>query len=317
MEHTVRPSSQLILITKLNRSEIMSQSSSGIISALAAYVDHPQIISINADNDLEELAASLHITLDRYPKIDLIFSIESLTTKVVQAVTRSRQRPIPTYFIGVIDPVGCGFVKSLDEPGSYITGTSVLNRDYDEQVEGLLYATGQSFTHAIVPSCNLGDDLRTDEKELDRMVNALKRRNISVTTVSLTYGEDIIEKIKPLLSQADIICIPRDTLIMEYASTFIKMANERGIPLFTSDSDSVIQGAAIGFGSPAYEFTREVSMWAQPLLLDGCDPATFPVAVYSHWKGHIIINKEAAEKQNLSIDMNSVFAQEKCKTALW
>ena len=331
MEHTVKAfndqknkkgkkgplTSHLIVIVKPNKSELISQASSGIISALATYVDYPQIISINGDNDAEGLTALLRATLNHYPKIDFIFSLGLLATKLVQAVTRELKRPITTYFIGVIDPVENGIVTSLEKPGSYITGTSILSRNYDEQVEGLLDITGQSFQHAIVPYCDLGGNVRTEDKDFNGMINALKRRNIRVSTVNITQGKDIIDNVKPLLHQADMICIPRDTLIMEYAPTFIEIANQQGITLFTSDTDSVIQGAAIGFGSSAYEFTREVSMLPQPLLIDGHSPTTFPVAVYSHWKGHIAINKEAAEKQNLSINMDRVFAQGKCKAALW
>jgi putative ABC transport system substrate-binding protein len=63
-------------------------------------------------------------------KVDLIISITTPATQVVAANTAD----IPIVFGAVTDPVAAKLVKSLDKPGTNVTGVSDLN-PFDAQFE--------------------------------------------------------------------------------------------------------------------------------------------------------------------------------------
>ena len=58
--------------------------------------------------------------LENNDKKDLILSIATPAAQSVANLTKS----VPMLFTAVTDPVSCGLVKSIDEPGGNITGTS-------------------------------------------------------------------------------------------------------------------------------------------------------------------------------------------------
>ena len=74
----------------------------------------------NAQGDQSVCNSIANNFLENNAKKDLILSIATPAAQSVANLTKT----VPTLFTAVTDPVLCGLVKSIDEPGGNITGTS-------------------------------------------------------------------------------------------------------------------------------------------------------------------------------------------------
>ena len=77
---------------------------------------------------------------------DVIMASGSATTSVLQETTRT----VPIVFVGVIDPVGAGYVESLARPGDNLTGFSLFEYGFSGKWLELLKEIAPRMTQAAV-----------------------------------------------------------------------------------------------------------------------------------------------------------------------
>jgi ABC-type uncharacterized transport system substrate-binding protein len=299
-----------VCIIRPNNSKEMSQMVQGIVSAIMDCVEHPHIIPVVGDNDINELTMLLYDVLYQHPTIDMIFSIGESSTKIAQKVTQDFGGNIPIFFIFVDEKT----VSYVMKRNSNATGIVSPSRDYADQFKRFFHFTQHDTIKKVLVPCTrfahgLGSAYRNEGSS--DVIAFLESQKIEAGLITITCREDLHAKIKPLLSIVDLLAIPRDTVLEAYADELIAMANEQYIPLFSSSFESIEQGAAACFDSyDTMNLAKQNASLAKPILVHGIHSSKVPPVEVTNWVGTMAINREAAAQQGLKLNMERVCADQ-------
>lgn len=254
----------------------------------AGYVEGKTVIfdEQNAQGDLAN--ASTIAGKFASAQVDLVLAV---ATPMAQAAAQSITN-IPILFTAVTDPVAADLVTSMDKPGGNISGTSDINPVEDQirliqeaipalKTIGVVYSSGEVNSEVQV------DLARTAAKKLGV---ELKEKTISTTADLGTAVES--------LGSVDAIFVPTDNNVVTGLSTVLKYGEDKSIPVFAAEGDSVENGAVATLGIDYEKLGYQTGEMAVKILKDKADPATLPVETASDIS--LIINPAAAKKQGLT-----------------
>jgi len=225
-------------------------------------------------------------------KSDVIIPI---TTPSTQAVVKANENySLPIVFAAVTDPVLSGVVPSLTHPGGHVTGVTdaaPIKRQLDtfKQILPHLKTLGILY--------NPGDNSSTTPlKEAREISKAIELTLLEATAFKTS---DVPAAMQQLAGKkVDAIFVPLDNTVLSAMDAVLKIAFQYHIPVFTSDSDSVIQGALASTGYSHFDTGYKAGEIAVKVL-NGANPGDIPVANAQDL--NIYVNLKSAEKLNITI----------------
>jgi putative ABC transport system substrate-binding protein len=221
--------------------------------------------------------------------VDLIYSIATPTSQAAANATKS----IPIVISSVTDPVGAGLVKSLEQPGGNVTGTTDRS-PVDRQIE---------LIQEIIPTVkrigviyNSGED--NSISSLKQINEEAGKRNIQVVEAPVSNSSGVFLAAKSLVGKVDAVHIPTDNTVISAFDSVVKVCDENRLPLFAADTDSVPRGAVAAVAIDYYRLGRQSGAMAARIL-QGAKPATMPVETLKDLK--LVVNPKAAEKIGIKL----------------
>jgi len=216
------------------------------------------------------------------------------TTSAQTMVKADSAYGIPIVFAAVTDPIVAGVVTSLEHPGGYITGVTD-SAPIEEQLKFFKKILPQLRTLGVV--YNPGDSSSTTPlKEARSMVRKL---GITLVEVTAFKTSDVPGAVQSLVGRGvDAIFVPLDNTVLAAMESVLKIAHQHSIPVFSSDRDSVGQGALASSGYSHFD-TGYAAGQMVVKVLNGANPGEMPVATAQNL--NIYINSKTAKELTLSL----------------
>lgn len=267
------------------------------INARLAEIESEQGITLNVKYDNCNADANVMnqiIANFAADNVDLMVGVATPVAMAMQSATEDSKTPV--VFAAVSDPVGAGFVASLEEPGSNVTGSSdnldtnsVMNlifaQNPDAKKIGLLYDVGQDSSTAAIEHAKAYLD--------DKGVEYVER--------TATTAEEVALAAQALVSDGvDAVFTPTDNTIMKAELAIYETFADAGIPHYTGADSFALNGAFLGYGVDYANLGRETADMIASILTEGKDPATTPVITFDN--GTATVNTEICEKLGLDFD---------------
>ncbi len=226
-------------------------------------------------------------------RVDIIYAFPTLPARAAQEATRAH--PIPIIFAAVSDPVGDGFVRSVSQPGGWITGVSTQ----------LVQGSGKRLEvfKEMVP-------------RLRRVLTIYKpdfpvalRSMVEVRKVAADLGITLIERhantreeIRAALADVrrgtvDGILFAVDAVLVANADLVVEKSLEQRVPAFSILDYIADWGALAAYGPSPYQSGRVAAHYVDKIA-KGTKPADLPVEPLDPT---FVINLKAAACLGISV----------------
>jgi putative ABC transport system substrate-binding protein len=221
--------------------------------------------------------------------VDLILAIATPSAQSAANATKD----IPILITAVTDPVEAGLAKSLEKPGTNVTGTTDMN-PVKEQIELL---------KEILPDAqNIGIIYNAGEPNSVIQVNIAKKAaediGLQVLEATVASSSEVNQAIQSLAGRVDAIYTPTDNTVASAISAIVMAANDAKIPIIGAERGHVDGGALASLGIDYYLLGKQTGHVAARVL-NGENPADTPIEGSKDLK--LIINKKSAEILDLDI----------------
>ncbi len=246
-----------------------------------------EIIVENAQADFSTTQAIADKLINE--KVDLILAIATPSAQAAANATKD----IPILVTAVTDPVDAGLVKSMERPGTNVTGATDMNPVKDQL----------KLLKEIIPSAkNVGIIYNAAEPNSVVQVNiakeAAKELDLTIFEATVANTSEINQAVQSLVSKVDAIYTPTDNTVASAISNIVKVANEAKIPVIGAERGEVEGGALATIGIDYYLLGKQTGQMAARIL-NGENPAEMPVESSKDLK--LIINKKSAEALGITI----------------
>lgn len=223
--------------------------------------------------------------------VDLIFANSTPSAQSALNATSD----IPIVFTSVTDPVGASLVKSFEEPGANITGTTDTHPDaipntvkfIDENIEGnkvgMIYNSGEQNSVA----------------QIDLVKEAMKGTELEVVEASVSTSAEVKQATESLVGKVDSLYVITDNTVVSALESVIGVASDSDIPLFVGELDSVKRGGFAAYGFDYYDIGFEAGEMAASILSGEKKASELPVQYPQKLK--LQINAKAAEDMGIEI----------------
>lgn len=245
----------------------------------------------NAMGDMPKAQAIAQRFVDQ--KVDLIHTIATPTTQAVVKVAKT----IPVVFSSITDPVSAGIVPKDSAPGNK-TGTNLTG--VSDQWPVALQM--QTYAKMLPTAKRWGTIYNPAEANsvthVDAMREATKKLGLTLVEVKIASGKEVAHAAASLIGKVDAITITSDNTAVAEFESIVKVCNEKKIPLFAGDVDSVARGAVVAYGLDYYLVGYSAGKKAS-LILKGTKPGDIPWGPVE--KFSLVINQKAASAQGMVI----------------
>ena len=227
---------------------------------------------------------------------DLMLAIATPAAQSLSSLTKDK----PILFTAVTDPVSAKLVKSMDNVGGNVTGTSDMS-PINKQVEllkkvlpntkkvGIMYTTSE----------------RNSEVQVEEAKKYFKEAGIETVIKGISSTNDIQDTAKSLMSQTQVIFIPTDNTIVSAINTLVDLSKENKVPVVGSDVGSVEKGVLFTYGTNYEALGRQTGKLAGRVLrgekVKDVD-AEYPKTL------NVVVNHDMAKE--LGIDVSSISDEE-------
>lgn len=279
---------------------------------IVQYMDHASLnqITEHLEKELDAKASEQNVTFDyedyfvngqgdatiisqglaqlKDDGVDAVVCVATPTALTAQSTFEGTDTPI--IFSAVTDPVGAGLVKSMEEPGGNITGTSdalnteaimnlIFAQNPDASKIGLLYSTSEdSSTQAIADAKAFLDNKGVEYVE-----------KTGTNTNEISQAADAL-----IAAGVDAIFTPTDNTVMSAELSIYDKLADAGIPHYAGADSFALNGAFLGFGINYADLGTETADMVSNILVGGQDPASYAVVTLGN--GIATINTETAER---------------------
>lgn len=227
---------------------------------------------------------------------DLMLAIATPAAQSLSSLTKDK----PILFTAVTDPVSAKLVKSMDNVGGNVTGTSDMS-PINKQVEllkkvlpntkkvGIMYTTSE----------------RNSEVQVEEAKKYFKEAGIETVIKGISSTNDIQDTAKSLMSQTQVIFIPTDNTIVSAINTLVDLSKETKVSVVGSDAGSVEKGVLFTYGTNYEALGRQTGKLAGRVLrgekVKDVD-AEYPKTL------NVVVNHDMAKE--LGIDVSSISDEE-------
>lgn len=282
-----RPWKIAILVAQSGPSE--TQTNRGFRDGLKAlgYVEKKNVVIEMIDVKSDSAALKSAAAELAKKKVDLIFTSGTRATQAAMEATKE----IPIVFRHPADPVELGFVKSMQRPGSNVTGVAAFSGQTTEKRLEILkdlvpevkrvhifYDSNNSFARA-----NFAATRKAAEKlGLEAIDHSIKSPGELKTGLSALQKKD-----------GDAIFEVSDDLVESQAELIFDTARQKSLPTMFEGSDWAIKGSMLSYGANYYQMGRQAAVLANKIFR-GQSPKSLPT--------------ERAAKYDLTVNLRMVNA---------
>ncbi|MGE5585939.1 MAG: ABC transporter substrate-binding protein [Bacillota bacterium] len=223
-------------------------------------------------------------------KVDMILAIATPTAQAAAKATTT----IPILITAVTDPVAAELVKSIDHPGTNVTGTSDLT-PVAKQLQLLKQLVPTAQTVGVI--YNAGETNSVVQVDLARQAAAALGIELVDATASSTSG--VYEAAQSLVGRVDAIYVPTDNTVVSALESVIKVAEESKMPLVVGEEDGVKRGALATVGIDYYALGKQTAKMAVKVLRENAKPEEMPIEYQENVR--MVINLKAAAKMGVTV----------------
>lgn len=255
--------------------------------AITQIVQHPSLDAIRRgiEDEIKAQGLTPHITFENahgslVTAAQIAKKFRALSPDVVVAIaTPSAQAAakalkgsdIPLVFGAVTDPVGAKLVKTMEKTGGRVTGSRDLPPTH-KQV---------ALIQEVLPKANvIGTVYNPSEannvSQLALMREACAAHGLTLLVKTASKTSEVGSATKALMGKVDALLLMNDNTVISALESLTKVAASAGVPVFTSDPDSVGRGAVAALANDQYQVGRETGKLVARIL-KGEDPAALPV----------------------------------------
>jgi putative tryptophan/tyrosine transport system substrate-binding protein len=204
---------------------------------------------------------------------------------------------IPIVFVSVSDPVGQGFVASLDRPGGHITGFTAFEFSMGGKWVELLKEIAPSIQRvAIVFNPKTAPYFSLFVRSIETAAVTLGVEAVATPVRDLAEIESVIPALAHEPNRG-LIC-PSDSFTSIHRKSIIALAERHTIPAVFSWREFVTDGALIGYGIDRVDMYRRSPAYVDRIL-KGARPADLPVQQPT--KFELAINVKTAKAIGLTV----------------
>lgn len=223
--------------------------------------------------------------------VDLIFANATPSAQAALNATKD----IPIVFTSVTDPVGAKLVQSMEKPGGNATGTSDANPEAISST--ITFMAEEMGVKKVGTVYNAGE--QNSVTQVDSMKEEAKKAGMKVVEASVSTSAEVKQATESLVGKVDAIYIITDNTVVSALESVIMVANDKDIPLFVGELDSVAKGGFAAYGFDYYDIGYEAGEMAAEILKDGKKPADIPVQFPQKIK--LVINENAAKEMGIEM----------------
>ncbi|MGF2614963.1 ABC transporter substrate-binding protein [Rossellomorea vietnamensis] len=224
-------------------------------------------------------------------KVDLIFA--NSTPSALHVLNETKE--IPIVFTSVTDPVGAGLVEAFDKPGDNITGTTDTNPDAIPQT--VSFMTDEVGAKTIGVIYNSGE--QNSEVQVEQVNEIAKEKGVEVVEASISTSAEVKQAAESLVGRVDAIYIPKDNTVVSALESVISVANDKDIPLFVGELDSLKRGGIVASGFDYKDLGYQTGLMAVKILNGDSEPSEIDVEYPED--AVLTLNKKAAEEQGVEV----------------
>ena len=270
----------------------MAQIEKGFVSTLKEALPAVSIDSYNANCDKVLMKGQAEkVTADYY---DLIFTVGTNASQLVKTALVKKGKHTPLIFAAVSDPVKRGLVNP-DDAQEQVTGV-IENYDHNDQIDMLLLARPDVKKIVLVYDSASNPAF---EEEKNTFQKLFAHRGIALSPVAVFALRDIQQKVPALLGDAQVVMTFTDHTVCSAMDSLIKICNQAGVTLFTSELDSNDKGAALSYGVYESEYGSEGAKKAIAILIDHTPARDIPITPLQNF--YLKVNAETAPAQNVAL----------------
>lgn len=243
-----------------------------------------------ASGKYDQFPAYAKELLKRNPAIIMANTIAAV--RAAQQATKT----VPIIFVSTNDPVGSGLVASLAHPGGNTTGLSSQNEDTINKYLELLREVLPRMSRIAVLS-NPGNP--SIPKMFERLRVMASSFGIAARAFEVTTPKDLdavfsaIEQYRP-----NALLVLPDSMFYSQRDVISKFATSQRIPTIAANSQFVISGCLISFGTNRPEIFRRSANYVKKIL-GGAKPADLPVEQPTRFE--LVVNMKAAKALGITI----------------
>jgi len=227
---------------------------------------------------------------------DLMVTNTTPATNVVRQASANMR----IVFISVSDPIGPGFVKSLDHPGGNITGFT----NFEETMGGKWL----ELLREIAPSVNRASMLFNPETANAgarggiylRSIETAARNTGTKLIVSAVHDPAGIDEVFAAMAQGSsggVLVMP-NTFMWAHRDRIVAQAERHRVPTIYPDAQFVRAGGLLSYGVDLLDLFRRAASYTDRIL-KGANPGDLPVQ--QPIKFELEINKNTATTLGLSV----------------
>jgi len=245
----------------------------------------------NAQGDMANAQTIAQKFLDA--KVNLIHSIATPTSQAVVKTIKT----IPVVFSSVTDPVDAGLIPKTSPPGTK-SGTNVtgVSDRWPVHLQFEMYAKFVPKAKKWGTIYNAGDS--NSMVHIKEMRESAKKLGVELIEATISTSAETLQAVQSLAGKVQAMNITSDNTAVSAFEAIVKVCNEKKIPLFAGDVDSVPRGAIAAYGLD-YFLIGESAGKKAVRVLKGEKPGDIPWGPAE--KFSLVVSEKAAKAQGIVI----------------
>ncbi|AOZ94367.1 ABC transporter substrate-binding protein [Paenibacillus crassostreae] len=293
-EPTADDKSYTIAISQIVEHPSLDATREGFLQALKdAGITEGDNLKIDYNNAQNDMTNNMTIAQKiESSDADLVLAIATPSAQAVVQQVKDKN----ILFASVTDPLDAKIVTNLEKPGGNVSGGSDTN---PEAITKLMDFIAGSFPEikSIGLVINEGEPNAVMMSKLAE--EALSKHDIKLVKAAITNTSEVKQAAESLIGRVDAYYITLDNFVVSGADTIIQIANEKDMPFFSSDRDTVEKGAFATVGFKYFDHGYQVGEMAVDILKNGKKPGDLPVGMQE--KLDLILNLKAAAEQGIEV----------------
>ena len=218
-------------------------------------------------------------------KVDLVLAIATPSAQTMANATKD----IPIVGTAITDYVGAKLVKSNEQPGGNVTGTSDMN-PIKEQIDLLRRLCPEARTIGTI-YCSSEVNSEVQVKAMQEYAESLGMK-VEVATISTV--NDIQQAAQSLVGKVDVFYEPTDNIVASAIPTLVAITDPAKKPVITGEPNMVKAGALATYGVDYYKLGVQTGHMAADILEKKKKPADMPIELANPADLQITVNKKSA-----------------------
>jgi len=241
------------------------------------YVENKNVTySVYVVSDQKELLQVARSLVEK--GVDLIHTYSTLATQAAYEATKELNRPIPVVFGSMGDPLLSGVIKSVQHPGTNVTGVASLSTELTANRLELLKKINPQIVRVAMPYSAPEVKDPAADKSVQVAEKTATYLGITLSLYPIVSSKDNALVAKSITHEnADGMIVGGDSLVWGGIAYYIKQAIAEKIPFAVFDVSQVEKGALIGFG-PDYRASGKQSALITHQILRGKNPGDISIA---------------------------------------